>query len=311
MAHYDETKNRFNPENRFIGDIENGKRYPFGVYTKEESDARFALKTVETTVTELAAAVAGKASQADLASLETIVAGKASAADLTALAATVASKANASDVSELANAVRALAEAVAGKADESECVDIRARLDALETDAIRINTFTVSSTSYEKGASATVSLAWSLNRAATSEKINNVTVTGTTATYTNVSNDQTYTLEVSDGTTTDSKSVSISFVNRIYYGAAADLSDITALDNVLSDDIARRFTATAGSGQYLIYAFPARLGSAQFYVDSFEGGFDSPVEQTVTNSQGYSETYKIYKSTNANLGTTTVEVREV
>lgn len=37
-------KNRFQPENRYIGDIEDGKRYPFGVYTKEESDARYVQK---------------------------------------------------------------------------------------------------------------------------------------------------------------------------------------------------------------------------------------------------------------------------
>ena len=48
-----------------------------------------------------------------------------------------------------------------------------------------------------------------------------------------------------------------------------------------------------------------------FYVDQFEGGFDAPVEQTITNSNGYSEVYKVYKSNNANLGTTTVDIREV
>lgn len=37
-------KNRFGPENRFVGDIEDGKRYPYGVYTKAEADARFVNK---------------------------------------------------------------------------------------------------------------------------------------------------------------------------------------------------------------------------------------------------------------------------
>lgn len=299
MAHYDETKNRFNPENRFIGDIENGKRYPFGVYTKDESDARYAPKTVETTVAELSAAVAGKASQADL----------------TALSATVeqglAGKANASDVSELANAVRVLAEAVSTKANESECVDIRARLDALETDSIRISSFTANSTTFEKGSTATVMLSWLLNKAATTEKINNTTVTGTSATYTGVSANTTYTLEVTDGNTSDSKSLSVAFVNRIFYGVAADLTTVTTLNNVLSDDIRRTFTTTAGTGQYIIYAYPARLGNCQFIVGGFEGGFDEAVELTLTNGSGYSEVYKVFKSTNANLGTTTVEVREV
>jgi hypothetical protein len=220
-------------------------------------------------------------------------------------------KANASELTAIINAIRELQAAVSQKADESECVEIRARLDALESDAIRISSFTASSTSYEKGASATVSLAWSLNKTATSETINGAAVTGTSKEYSNVTDSTTYTLNVSDGETNDSRTLSVNFANRIYYGVAADLSSVNTLDSVLSDDIERRITVTAGSGQYIVYAFPARLGSAVFYVDSFEGGFDAPVEQTITNSNGYSETYKVYKSTNANLGTTTVDIREV
>ena len=70
-------RNRFPHGHMFVGEIENGKRYPFGVYTKEESDALYAVKQTED----------------DLADL---------------------------------------ADVVSQKADESECVDIRARLDALE-----------------------------------------------------------------------------------------------------------------------------------------------------------------------------------
>lgn len=285
MSHYDETKNRFNPCNRFIGDIENGLRYPFACYTKEESDERYALK-----------------SEVDPAELE---------AEIEALRAELATKADISDLTAILNRLTALETAVSQKADESECVAIRARLDALEGDAIRINSFTATASSYEKGATATVSLAWSLNKTATSQTINNVPVEGSTATYTGVTDSTTYTLSVSDGDTNDVQSASVVFANRIYYGKGVDLSAVNTLSSVVSDSIERRFTVTAGEGEYIIYAFPSRLGSAQFYVDSWEGGFDAPVEQTITNSSGYSETYKVYKSTQANLGTTTVDVREV
>lgn len=294
MSHYDDTKNRFNPCNRFIGDIENGLRYPFGCYTKAESDERYAPKSVETDVTALAEAVNGKASQADLAAVQTALEGKANASELTAII----------------NAIRELQTAVSLKADESECVDIRARLDALEGDAIRINSFTASSSSYEKGASATVTLNWSVNKTPTTQTINNVAVTGNTQSYTGVTDSTTYTLAVSDGDTNDVQTASVVFANRIYYGKAVNLSSVNTLNSVVSDEIARRFTVTAGEGEYIIYAIPARLGNAVFYVDNWEGGFDAPVEQTITNASGYSETYKVYKSTNANLGTTTVEVRE-
>lgn len=284
MSHYDETKNRFNPCNRFIGDIENGMRYPFACYTKEESDERYALK-----------------SEVDPTELE---------AEIEALRAELATKANISDLTAILNRLTALETAVSQKADESECVDIRARLDALEGDAIRINSFTASSTSYEKGASATVTLNWSVNKTPTTQTINNVAVTGNTQSYTGVTDSTTYTLAVSDGDTNDVQSASVVFANRIYYGKAVNLSSVNTLNSVVSDEIARRFTVTAGEGEYIIYAIPARLGNAVFYVDNWEGGFDAPVEQTITNSSGYSETYKVYKSTNANLGTTTVDVRE-
>ncbi len=249
-------KNRFQPENRFVGDIEDGKRYPFDVYTKEESDERYARKQTET--------------------------------DLTALT-----------------------ETVNGKADEQECVDIRARLDALEYKPIVINAFTVSPTVAEIGSSQTVNLNWSLNKTATSQNINGSAVTGNTTQFTGVTSGTTYTLNVYDGQTNASKSASVSFANRIYYGAAADLSTVTSLTGILSNNPARTITVNAEEGKYIIYAIPSRLGNVAFYVSGFEGGFEDPETQTLTNASGYQETYKVYRSTNPSLGETTVEIREV
>ena len=253
---WNDDKNRFQPENRFVGDIEDGKRYPFDVYKKAEADERFAVKQTE----------------ADLQALTTVV---------------------------------------SGKANEQECVDIRARLDALEYKSIQINSFSAAPPVSEIGSSQTITLAWTLNKQATSQNINGTPVTGSTKQYTGVTTGTTYTLNVSDGQTSASKSVSVSFANRIYYGAAADLTTVTSLSSVLSNDPERTITVDAGAGEYIIYAIPARLGDVKFFVSGFEGGFEDPVEQTLTNSSGYQESYKVYRSTNANLGTTTVEVKEV
>jgi hypothetical protein len=287
MSHYDETKNRFNPQNRFIGDIEDGKRYPFACYTKEESDERYARKSVETDVTALAEAVNSKASQADLTALAAVVATKASQTDLTALSNTVNTK-----------------------ADESECVAIRARLDALEYVSIDISSLTANPNLCELGSSNTISVAWALNKAATGQELNGTPVAGNTKQFTSVAANQSYTLEVTDGQTSDNKTVNVSFANQIYYGVAANLNNVTALSKVLSNDKTRTITVTAGTGQYIIYAIPSRLGNVSFYVGGFEGGFEDPVEQTLTNASGYQETYRVYRSTNANLGNITVEIRE-
>ena len=249
-------KNRFQPENRYIGDIEDGKRYPFGVYTKEESDEKYAIKQTE--------------------------------ADLVALA-----------------------EAVGSKADEQECIDIRTRLDALEYKDIEIVSFAASPSTCELGATANVLLSWELNKAPTYQGIDGIPVQGNSKQYTGIMATRTFTLSATDGETTATKQATVTFANQIYYGAAADLSNVTGLSKVLSNKKTRTITVDADAGEYIIYAIPARLGSVVFYVSGFEGGFEDPVEQTLVNSSGYQEAYKVYRSTNAGLGETTVDIREV
>jgi len=246
---WNDDKNRFQPENRFVGDIEDGKRYPFDVYKKSETYSKEEVYNKE--------------------------------------------------------------ESDAKYATETEAVDIRARLDALEYKSIQINNFSAAPPVSEIGSSQTITLAWTLNKTATSQNINGTPVTGNTKQYTGVTTGTTYTLNVSDGQTSASKSVSVSFANRIYYGAAADLTTVTALTSLLSNDPERTITVDAGAGQYIIYAIPARLGDVTFFVSGFEGGFEGPEEQTLTNQSGYQETYKIYRSTRAGLGETTVEIKEV
>lgn len=195
------------------------------------------------------------------------------------------------------------------KQTESEIVDIKERLDALEYVDIKINSFTASPSVCEMGSSQTVNLAWTLNKTATTQTINGTAVTGNSKQYTGVTANTTYTLAVGDGQTTASKSASVSFANQIYYGVATNLDNVTSLTKVLSNTKGRTITVNAGTGEYIVYAIPARLGNATFYVGGFEGGFESPIEQTLTNTSGYSETYKVYRSTNASLGSTTVEIR--
>lgn len=264
-------RNRFPHDHMFIGEIENGKRYPHGVYTKDESDAKYAEKQTE----------------ADLASLTDVVATKADQADL-------------DDLTDV----------VSTKASEAECVDIRARLDALEYVDIKINSLSANPSLCEMGSAKDINVSWSLNKSATSMNINGVEVSGNSKLYSSVSTNSIYTLSVTDGKTTSNKSVSVNFANQVYYGAADSLTDVTSLSKVLSNNPARTITVNADAGEYIIYAIPARLGNVVFYVGGFEGGFEEPVEQLLTNESGYQETYKVYRSTNAGLGETTVDVRE-
>lgn len=266
-----EDRNRYPNGMLFVGEIENGVRYPYGVYTKAESDAKYAAKETET----------------DLSDLEEIV----------------NTKADQSDVEDLASQI-------SGMASETEIAAIRARLDALEYQSISIQMFEATPMLCEIGSSRTINLLWSLSKQPTSQNINGTTVSGSSHQFTDVTDSHNYTLNVTDGVTSDSKSLHVEFANQIYYGAAENLESVEQLSKVLSNEKERTFTAFATPGKYIIYAVPSRLGYCSFVVSGFEGGFEEPVEMLLTNESGYKEPYKVYRSTNASLGETTVEVKE-
>lgn len=112
------------------------------------------------------------------------------------------------------------------------------------------------------------------------------------------------------------RSITIQFLNGKYYGvgtvsAANDVDDafVQGLTKQLTSGRTGSFTVTANEGQYIYFAIPASFGTPVFYVGGFEGGFDLLKTFDYTNSVGHSETYNVYKSTNAGLQQTTVEVR--
>ncbi|MBP5448702.1 MAG: hypothetical protein J6Y01_01150 [Spirochaetales bacterium] len=143
MAHYDSEKNRFNPDNRFIGDIEDGKRYPFACYTKEESDAKYAPISTSTDLTALTAVVATKAAQSDLTTLSGVVDTKASQSDLNTLSGVVDTKASQTDLTTLGETVSDLTTTVSGKASQS---DLNALSDTVATKASSSDLSTLSAT---------------------------------------------------------------------------------------------------------------------------------------------------------------------
>ena len=71
---------------------------------------------------------------------------------------------------------------------------------------------------------------------------------------------------------------------------------------------AKTFTVNAGAGQHIFYALPTSYGACSFNVGGFDGGFSKVSTFEFTNAQGHAENYDVYKSTNANLGNTTVKV---
>lgn len=194
---------------------------------------------------------------------------------------------------------------------------------------IDITSFSSNIPTQEKGAKVeSVTLSWNWNKTpasqtlkkgsesysvAASDKTKTISFSSTAALTTNT----TFTLTATDArSASDSQSTTIQFLNGRYYGignitdpSLCDNSFIQGLTKTLASSRTTSFTVTAGSGQYIYFAIPSSFGTPSFFVGGFEGGFDLFKTFSYTNPSNYAESYTVYKSTNPNLGTTTVEVK--
>lgn len=197
----------------------------------------------------------------------------------------------------------------------SQCKDIATKIDEI-SNPFSINSFTVTPSVAQKGSTINVTVKWSYNKDIKSQTLNNATLDATLRekTFSGVKADVTYTLNaISTNDVSKSKSGTVKFYNGIYYGksssATYDSALINSLTKTLSDSKARTITVNAGTGEYIYYCLPTRLGVPSFNVGGFDGGFTKVATINFTNSDSYAEDYDIYKSTNANLGNSTVVVK--
>lgn len=192
---------------------------------------------------------------------------------------------------------------------------------------IDITSFTNNVNVVEKGSSiAKVTLRWSMNKTPSSLSLvkgadsYNVAATAVSADLTltsHLTSNATFTLTATDARgARDVATTSISFLNGKYYGIgtvtdANSINDtfVRGLTKVLASGRTGDFSVTANSGQYIYFAIPTTFGTPAFFVGGFEGGFGLLRSFSYTNSLGYTEAYNVYRSTNANLGNTTVTVR--
>lgn len=127
----------------------------------------------------------------------------------------------------------------------------------------------------------------------------------------------TFTLKAMDArSSSTTRTSAINFLNGKYYGvsniaSAANIDNdfVKGLTKSLVSTRVGSWTVTANAGQYIYFAVPHSFGTPVFYVGGFEGGFSLFKTFDFTNSSGYTTSYDVYKSTNAGLGSTTVEVR--
>jgi len=165
-----------------------------------------------------------------------------------------------------------------------------------------------------------VTLNWTVNKAIISQSISeigNITpldVRTKTITGLNIINNKSWTITVNDGKTSVSSTTSISFMWKRHWGVGSNSitsQEILSLNNSeFSNDNPKVFNVNATNGNFIWYCYPKAWGESEFSVGGFTGGFNDPLEITHTNINGGITTYYCYRSTNANLGNTTITVTQ-
>lgn len=186
---------------------------------------------------------------------------------------------------------------------------------------IDITVLTLNPPSFEKGtAPGDVVVSWRTNKAPTSLTVAGETVTPPTASGTRtksyasqLTSDQEIHVLAGDGHVTCDKSQILHAYSGLYYGAAAAGTYNAAFITWLSGKLLRgskacSFTANAGSGKYIFFCLPTSYGTPTFTVGGFSGGFTKVASSVSVTIGSLATPYDVWKSDNANLGSTTVTV---
>lgn len=197
------------------------------------------------------------------------------------------------------------------------------RLFDLEYTPIKILSFMNNINVFEIGGVINeVLLTWNLNKIPTKVNINNVPIDNMklkieqSAIIKNaaLNTDKTFTLSVTDEKgKIDKKDTSIIFCNGVYYGTSVIPENInSAFVNTLTKSLqknrSKTFSISSGENQYVWYGIPNKYGTPVFNVGGFSGGFSKISTLEFQNSNGYIESYAIYRSDNCNLGNQTIKV---
>jgi hypothetical protein len=191
---------------------------------------------------------------------------------------------------------------------------VQQALDQLLYVAPSITSFSGGGT-YEVGQSiASVNLAWALNKAVTSQSINqgigsldvglrSYTHTPSTPIRSNV----TYTLTVSDGKNSASKSTSLAFRYKRYWGVSTsdtlDNAGVLALSKELTTGRTQSRTFNCSGGKYFYFVIPAEYcNGISFKVGGLAFSDMDVKDMAVVNESGATVNCKVYRSKNIQTG---------
>lgn len=199
---------------------------------------------------------------------------------------------------------------------DSNISSVKDALDKLLYFDLTISLSSNKGTTIEKGTVlSNVVFNWTYNKSVVSQAFNGIELDSSIRSYTytdSFSTNKTFTLKANDGKKDFSKSIGFNFLNGRYWGVSGqtnyDSAFILSLSKELSSSRAKTFTVNCGDGQHIFYCIPTSFGTPTFTVGGFSGGFNKVETLQFTNSSGFTESYDVWKSTNSNLGNTTVVV---
>lgn len=196
--------------------------------------------------------------------------------------------------------------------DHASWTNVKTALDGIIAKIYYVNpsvtsfTVTPSTTTYEKGNSvASLAFAWTYNKDISTQSLTDceIELADRTAGYsTPLTSTKTFTLSASDGTSSASKSITISFMDKLYYGVAS-LAETYDSDYILalpSSKFASNYKGTYSfeamtGGKKFVIAFPSSWGVLKtINVSGFDVEFTKATEIAFTNASGYESNYSIY-----------------
>ena len=193
--------------------------------------------------------------------------------------------------------------------------DVKTALNYLLYKAPVINSFTNDVNQVEIGSKVTaLTLNWAFNKKIVKATIDNgvgdvSTVFTKALTGLALTADTTFTLSATDEKpTTVSKSTTVRFLNKVYYGESANTSlanaDVLALGNNLATGTTMSHTYNCSGGKYMYIVMPSSFGltTAKFSVGGLANSDWSKTTISFTNASGYTSNYDIFRSNNLQNG---------
>lgn len=169
---------------------------------------------------------------------------------------------------------------------------------------------------YEKGSIRTINLTWDYDRDITSQSVNGETIAVDIRTkqYTDVVSDSTYNLSAVYDGQTYTKSTSVEFRLKKYYGVSAHetLTDeeVLALNASWAARVQSSTVFDCTGGKYPYYILPTSMASGiQFWMGGLRNSDWTAEVRDITNTYGHTESYTIFRLNSIQTGVLNVEVK--